>query len=171
MKVNKFVHRMSTARMARTSHPTFGKGMARPANESEDEIELVNKGMATGTSRKRELTGDMGTKCVAHLKEPLRSKYTKVCLDLRDSIYDEDFYDDGTYAPMMIRLCVHACLTWDKNTNTGGIEGATMRFKPEKSDALISLFSWNKFFVKPMQLLSKTLSKNCFWMPADTYRE
>lgn len=45
------------------------------------------------------LVGDLGTKCVAHLPK----KWTEVALAIRDTLYDPDFYDDGTYAPLYIR--------------------------------------------------------------------
>jgi len=34
----------------------------------------------------------------------------------------------------LVRLAWHAAGTYDKKTNTGGTNGATMRFGPEKSD-------------------------------------
>lgn len=54
---------------------------------------------------------------------------------MRDTIYDPEFYDDGTYGPMYIRNCIHSSLTYCRHTGTGGLEGATMRFRPERSDA------------------------------------
>jgi cytochrome c peroxidase len=42
-------------------------------------------------------------------------------------------YDDGSYGPVLVRLAWHAAGTYDKNTKTGGSNGATMRFKPESA--------------------------------------
>ena len=36
-------------------------------------------------------------------------------------------YDDGSYGPVLVRLAWHTSGTFDKNTNTGGSNGATMR--------------------------------------------
>lgn len=36
-------------------------------------------------------------------------------------------YDDGSYGPVLVRLAWHTSGTYDKNTNTGGSNGATMR--------------------------------------------
>ena len=40
-------------------------------------------------------------------------------------------YDDGSYGPVLVRLAWHASGTYDKETKTGGSNGATMRFAPE----------------------------------------
>ena len=42
-------------------------------------------------------------------------------------LMDHDNYDDGSYGPIFVRLAWHASGTYDKNTNTGGSNGATMR--------------------------------------------
>lgn len=78
------------------------------------------------------LKDPMGIQCVAHLHDP---KWTKLARAIRESIYDPDFYDDGTYGPMYVRLAIHGAATWDQHDKTGGLEGAAMRFKPEYSDA------------------------------------
>ena len=36
-------------------------------------------------------------------------------------------YDDGSYGPVLLRLAWHASGTYDKDTKTGGSNGATMR--------------------------------------------
>lgn len=56
MNVNKFVHRMSRQRQSRAAHSTFGKDFEHlKAKNEEDE----NESMATGTSRKRVLEGEL----------------------------------------------------------------------------------------------------------------
>lgn len=44
---------------------------------------------------------------------------------------DSESYDDGSFGPVLVRLAWHASGTYDKLTNTGGSNGATMRFAPE----------------------------------------
>jgi predicted heme/steroid binding protein len=78
------------------------------------------------------LKDPMGIKCVAHLHDP---KWTKLARAIRESIYDPDFYDDGTYGPMYVRLAIHGAATYDRHDGTGGLEGGAMRYKPEYSDA------------------------------------
>lgn len=43
-------------------------------------------------------------------------------------------YDGGSLAPIILRLAWHCCATYDVTTNTGGSNGATMRFVPEITD-------------------------------------
>eukprot|EP00929_Paragymnodinium_shiwhaense_P027141 TRINITY_DN159_c0_g1_i1.p1 TRINITY_DN159_c0_g1~~TRINITY_DN159_c0_g1_i1.p1 ORF type:complete len:714 (-),score=220.77 TRINITY_DN159_c0_g1_i1:284-2425(-) len=77
------------------------------------------------------LKDPMGLKCVAHLEK----KWTTLARAVRETIYDPDFYDDGTYGPMYVRLAIHGAATWDKDERSGGLEGACMRYRPEFSDA------------------------------------
>lgn len=46
-------------------------------------------------------------------------------------IMEDENWDDGSWGPVFVRLAWHAAGTYDKNTKTGGSDGATMRFKPE----------------------------------------
>jgi len=56
--------------------------------------------------------------------------YDQVRADIK-SMLDESGYDDGSYGPVLIRVAWHASGTFDKVSNTGGSNGATMRFPPE----------------------------------------
>ena len=48
-------------------------------------------------------------------------------------ILDDLEYDDGSIAPVLIRLAWHGSGSYDKATNTGGSNGATIRFRPESA--------------------------------------
>lgn len=50
------------------------------------------------------------------------------------SILPQSNYDDGSLAPIVLRLAWHCCATYDVQTKTGGSNGATMRFIPEITD-------------------------------------
>lgn len=63
-------------------------------------------------------------------REPQKVDYEAVRTAIAD-ILDKEDYDDGSYAPILVRLAWHASGTYDKNTNSGGSNGATMRFSPE----------------------------------------
>ena len=43
-------------------------------------------------------------------------------------------HDDGSFGPLMLRFAWHLCGTYDKQHNTGGSNGNTMRFAAEKAD-------------------------------------
>lgn len=56
--------------------------------------------------------------------------YQKVYDRIAESL-EKEGYDDGSLAPVLIRLAWHASGTYDVKDNTGGSNYATMRFKPE----------------------------------------
>ena len=60
------------------------------------------------------------------MQAPAKPDYGAVKAAISD-LMDHDNYDDGSYGPIFVRLAWHASGTYDKNTNTGGSNGATMR--------------------------------------------
>jgi cytochrome c peroxidase len=63
--------------------------------------------------------------------QPTKEHYQTVYDEIAHMLQDQDEYDDGSYGPVVLRLAWHASGTYDKETDTGGSNGATMRFKPE----------------------------------------
>lgn len=63
--------------------------------------------------------------------KPTLSDYQKVYDKIAHLLVEKDEYDDGSYGPVLVRLAWHASGTYDAATNTGGSNGATMRFAPE----------------------------------------
>ena len=49
-------------------------------------------------------------------------------------LMDNPSWDDGSLAPVFIRLAWHSSGTYDKASNTGGSNGAGMRFETEAAD-------------------------------------
>jgi catalase (peroxidase I) len=74
--------------------------------------------------------GSQSTAAVAASAEVDYSAVRKAIL----AIMDDDQWDDGSYAPLLIRLAWHASGTYSAADGTGGSNGATMRFSPEKDD-------------------------------------
>jgi len=62
---------------------------------------------------------------------PSFKDYQDVYNDIAAILEEDPDYDDGSYAPILVRLGWHASGTWDKESKTGGSNGATMRFGPE----------------------------------------
>ncbi|KAF9073649.1 heme peroxidase [Rhodocollybia butyracea] len=62
---------------------------------------------------------------------PTKDDYQKVYNRIADIIDQAENYDDGSYAPVILRLAWHSSGTYDKDTKTGGSNYATMRFSPE----------------------------------------
>ncbi|CAG8695459.1 13240_t:CDS:2 [Funneliformis mosseae] len=56
--------------------------------------------------------------------------YQKIYNQIADILEDND-WDDGSNGPIFLRLAWHAAGTYDKESKTGGSNGATMRFAPE----------------------------------------
>lgn len=65
---------------------------------------------------------------------PTKEDYQKVYNKIAE-ILDASDYDDGSYGPVLVRLAWHCSGTYDKDTNTGGSNNATMRFAPESLHA------------------------------------
>ncbi|KAI9311789.1 heme peroxidase [Dichotomocladium elegans] len=65
--------------------------------------------------------------------EKTADKYDAVRKDLI-KIFPKEDYDDGSLAPVMLRLAWHASGTYDRHEKNGGSDGATMRFKTEAED-------------------------------------
>ena len=62
---------------------------------------------------------------------PTKEDYQKVYNEIASRLEEKDDYDDGSFGPVLLRLAWHASGTYDKETGTGGSNGATMRFAPE----------------------------------------
>jgi catalase (peroxidase I) len=59
--------------------------------------------------------------------------YDAVKKDIADILDDYD-WDDGSWGPVLIRLAWHSSGTYDKSDNSGGSNGATMRYALEAGD-------------------------------------
>jgi cytochrome c peroxidase len=69
-------------------------------------------------------------KAKAHFT-PTKEDYQKVYNKIAELLDEAGEYDDGSYGPVVLRLAWHSSGTYDKATNTGGSNYATMRFQPE----------------------------------------
>ncbi|KAF8514133.1 cytochrome c peroxidase [Gautieria morchelliformis] len=79
-----------------------------------------------GTAAKSAIPTGKVASNFAPTKEDYQRVYNKIA-----SILDAENYDDGSYGPVLVRLAWHSSGTYDKETNTGGSNYATMRFNPE----------------------------------------
>lgn len=62
---------------------------------------------------------------------PTQKDYQQIYNEIAARLEEKDDYDDGSFGPVLLRLAWHASGTYDKETGTGGSNGATMRFAPE----------------------------------------
>ncbi|EEY19847.1 cytochrome c peroxidase [Verticillium alfalfae VaMs.102] len=75
--------------------------------------------------------GGVSAGSVPKVVNPTKKDYQDVYNEIASRLEEKDDYDDGSYGPVLVRLAWHASGTYDKETGTGGSNGATMRFAPE----------------------------------------
>ncbi|KAJ3176883.1 cytochrome c peroxidase [Geranomyces variabilis] len=88
--------------------------------------------------------------------------YEKVRADIKAILKNED-YDDGSLAPVFLRLAWHASGTYDKSSSTGGSDGATMRFAPESTDGANAGLEHARAFLEPIKKANPWISYADLW--------
>jgi len=68
------------------------------------------------------------------LADAKKADYNQIRKEIEGILEANPEYDDGSVGPVFVRLAWHAAGTFDKNSKTGGSNGATMRFRPEAED-------------------------------------
>jgi cytochrome c peroxidase len=82
---------------------------------------------------------------------PKQKDYQKVYNEIAAHLEEKDDYDDGSYGPVLVRLAWHASGTYDKETGTGGSNGATMRFAPEADHGANAGLKAARDFLEPVK--------------------
>lgn len=82
--------------------------------------------------------------------KPTMEDYQRVYNEIAERLEDND-YDDGSYGPVVLRLAWHASGTYDKETGTGGSNGATMRFAPEAGHGANAGLKAARDFLEPVK--------------------
>lgn len=72
-------------------------------------------------------------------------------------------WDDGSLAPVLVRLAWHASGTYDKKTNSGGSNGATMRFAPESTDGANNGLQYARAFLESVRLKYPFITQSDLW--------
>lgn len=73
---------------------------------------------------------------------------------VRDSIVsllEQPAYDDGSAGPVLVRLAWHSCGTYDAETDTGGSNGAGMRYEREGGDPANAGLQHARVFLEPVK--------------------
>jgi len=77
---------------------------------------------------------------------------------------DDEIRDNGTsIAPTLIRLAWHACGTFSAQDNTGGCNGATMRFQPESAWGANAGLKKARDFLEPIKNKHSDISYADLW--------
>lgn len=72
-------------------------------------------------------------------------------------------YDDGSIGPVLIRLAWHASGTYERKSNTGGSNGATMRFAPESTDGGNNGLEHARAFLEPIKAKHSWITYADLW--------
>lgn len=91
--------------------------------------------------------------------------YGAVREDLKEMMNNPD-WDDGSYAPLLIRLGWHSSGTYDASTKTGGSNGATMRFSPESDDPENNGLAKAREILEPIKKKHSGISYADLWILA-----
>ncbi|KAJ1562664.1 hypothetical protein HK096_005932, partial [Nowakowskiella sp. JEL0078] len=89
-------------------------------------------------------------------------KFAKVRKDIANILKNES-YDDGSLGPLFVRLAWHASGTYDVHTQTGGSNGATMRFAPESTDNANAGLEKARAFLEPIKKENNWISYGDLW--------
>ena len=94
---------------------------------------------------------------------PTAEDYQKVYNAIAKKLWEKDDYDDGSYGPILFRLSWHCSGTYDKETNTGGSNGATMRFSPESTHGANAGLQNAREFLEPIKQQFPWISYGDLW--------
>lgn len=94
---------------------------------------------------------------------PKLEDYQKVYNTVAELLDEAGDYDDGSYGPVLVRLAWHASGTYDKETNTGGSNYATMRFAPESLHAANNGLAIARGVLEPVKQKYPWISYGDLW--------
>ncbi|KAJ4294483.1 heme peroxidase [Kalmusia sp. IMI 367209] len=97
---------------------------------------------------------------------PRFEDYQDVYNVIAKRLEEHDDYDDGSYGPVLLRLAWHASGTYDKETGTGGSNGATMRFAPEGDHGANAGLKAARDFVEPVKEQFPWITYSDLWILA-----
>lgn len=94
---------------------------------------------------------------------PTQQDYQAVYNTVASKIIEDSDYDLGSYAPILLRLGWHSSGSYDAATNTGGSNGATMRFPPEGELPANSGLRHARDFLEPVKAQYPWISYSDLW--------
>jgi len=94
-----------------------------------------------------------------------RVDYNSVRHELKQMM-DNPSWDDGSLAPIFIRLAWHSSGTYDSASGTGGSNGAGMRFSTEAADPENAGLEMARAFLEPVKRKFPDISYSDLWVLA-----
>ena len=122
---------------------------------------VVNKAIAAGSPDP-----------IAYIAALLSNEASKDVVDYKAvkaellTAMDNPSWDDGSLAPIFIRLAWHSSGTYDKASGTGGPNGAGMRFEKEASDGENAGLHSARAFLEPIKRKFPAISYSDLWVLA-----
>eukprot|EP00577_Skeletonema_sp_RCC1716_P011876 CAMPEP_0113414392 /NCGR_PEP_ID=MMETSP0013_2-20120614/23989_1 /TAXON_ID=2843 ORGANISM="Skeletonema costatum, Strain 1716" /NCGR_SAMPLE_ID=MMETSP0013_2 /ASSEMBLY_ACC=CAM_ASM_000158 /LENGTH=436 /DNA_ID=CAMNT_0000301239 /DNA_START=46 /DNA_END=1356 /DNA_ORIENTATION=- /assembly_acc=CAM_ASM_000158 len=96
---------------------------------------------------------------------PFHANYDAIRDELK-LIMDNPSWDDGSLAPIFLRLAWHSSGTYDAATGTGGSNGAGMRFQNEAADPENAGLAPARAFLEPVKRKFPEISYSDLWILA-----
>ncbi|KAL5120095.1 heme peroxidase [Pleosporales sp. CAS-2024a] len=175
--------RSTTARSARVAAPwqaAFSKqwqrGYASGSEDGPDRYKGNPTGLIWGAGALLAVAGGyglytmkpelFGQEAKTTMFTPRFDDYQKVYNMIAKRLEEHDDYDDGSYGPVLLRLAWHASGTYDKLTNTGGSNGATMRFAPESDHGANAGLKAARDFLEPVKEAFPWITYSDLWILA-----
>lgn len=84
------------------------------------------------------------------IQQPSRKSLDQVAQAVRSLLHQPD-YDDGSAGPVLVRLAWHSAGTYCASTNTGGSNGAGMRYEKEGGDPANAGLQHARAFLEPVK--------------------
>lgn len=88
--------------------------------------------------------------------------YTSVRKDIA-SLLNQPEYDDGSAGPVLVRLAWHSAGTYDAETDTGGSNGAGMRYEAEGGDPANAGLQHARVFLEPVKAKHSWITYADLW--------
>lgn len=89
--------------------------------------------------------------------------YQKLYNHIAHELKRDERYDDGSFGPILVRLSWHASGTYSKETNSGGSNGATMRFAPEANHSANAGLCYAIDFMERIHKIYPWISYSDLW--------
>ena len=93
------------------------------------------------------------------------SHFNLIKKDIEQMLWNSN-YEDGHIGPLLIRLAWHASGTYDKESNTGGSNGSTMRFQLEANDGANAGLEHARKFMDTLKTKYPNVSYADLWIYA-----
>ncbi|KAF9886398.1 heme peroxidase [Aspergillus nanangensis] len=139
------------------------RGYASEAGEAKSSNTFLWAGLALGAGAGAYFYLNGGESINSKNFVPSKADYQKVYDEVARRLGEETDYDDGSYGPVLVRLAWHASGTYDKETGTGGSNGATMRFAPESDHGANAGLKHARDWLEPIHAMYPWITYADLW--------